>query len=208
MRILLTISDRDLLKALETLLAADGHTVTTAFDGVQALAKVDGARFELAVVDSGVSRVEVEKLAADIADSGIPVIVLTDKTVSRELAEKAMPVSAFLPYPFEPGELRALVSAVADKAARGETFAAGELTADEGRFLLRRAAGPDGETICVTAAELDILKAAASGAELPRGIGGAYEYIGALNTKFGRLGAAQRIAYLPGKGYRLVTDND
>lgn len=206
MRILLTISDRDLLKALETVLAADGHALTTAFDGVQALAKVDGEEFVLAIVDSGVARVDVETLAADIAGRRIPVVVLTDKTVTRGLLEQALPVCAFLPYPFEPDALRAVITDVADKAARREIFKAGDITADEGKYLLRCGSGTDAAEISVTTAELEFLKAVAGGGELPDGFA-THIYIGALNTKFGRLGANTRIAYLPGKGYGLVTDN-
>ncbi|MBO7407673.1 MAG: response regulator transcription factor [Clostridia bacterium] len=206
MRILLTISDRDLLKALETLLEADGHELATAFDGVQALAKVDDAEFELAVVDNGLARVELETLAADIAGRGIPVVVLTDKIVTRELLEQALPVCAYLPYPFEPDALRAVLSETADKTTRKATFTAGDVLADEGGSRLRYGNGVDAAEICVTAAELEFLKAVAGGGELPDGFT-KHIYIGALNTKFGRLGAHSRIAYIPGKGYGLVTDN-
>ena len=208
MRILLTISDRDLLKALETLLEADGHTLATAFDGVQALAKIDDAPYDLAVVDDSVSRVEIDTLAADIARSGIPVVLLTGRNVTRGLLEKAMPVSAFLPYPFEPDTLKSVLADVAGKAGRADTFRVGDTAAESGKFRLRRGQGAEETTVCVTAKEMDILKAVAAEAALPDNYNDAIKYIGALNTKFGRLGSDRRIAYLPGKGYRLVTDND
>ncbi len=94
-RILLAEDDRFLRRAAEATLKRVGHTVLTAADGEEALAKARTERPDLILLDLIMPRLQgfevLRLLKADPATADIPVIVLSnlgqDRDVQQALAE-------------------------------------------------------------------------------------------------------------------------
>ena len=64
-KILLALSDRDLMKAAARALIAKGYTVEAVNDGVQAVDAVEKSFFDLLIVGEGLSRIPVDKVVKD-----------------------------------------------------------------------------------------------------------------------------------------------
>ncbi len=196
MKILLADSDRDLLMSYERLLTLDGHEVQTAFDGTQVAAMPPRALYDAAVLAEDLPRVSHEDLVRMLQGQGTPVIaLLTRRVTARHLLRPALP-NAYLPFPFLPGDLRALLASVVEKKKSGEVFSCGGAEVDVSGFCF---AGTDAR---LTAPEIDLLRRAAGG-EM---VGGrrARTLAAALNEKLTRISASARIEYTLGKGYGLV----
>ena len=200
MTILLADSDRDLLKSYGTLLALDGHAVATAFDGAQVASLLPRGRYDMAILGKALPRVGHEQLLRLLQREDVPVIVLLEERVSAgRLLGEDLP-EAFLPLPFLPGDLRALIRSVAEKRGAGKPFAFGDASVDAARF---RFANTD---MRLTAGEIDLIGALIR--EEPVQGRRARTIIQALNEKLRRLGRRARIEYEPRKGYRLVNGHE
>ncbi|MBR5427565.1 MAG: response regulator transcription factor [Clostridia bacterium] len=196
MRILLSLSDRDLLSAYESLLSLDGDEAVTAFDGAQAASKLAEGGIELAVLDSALSRIDIGRIVRMLHEENIPSVVALRGRLNTALLLQNEPANAYITFPFQPAELRAAMTDVAKKASGNEITVFDDVEIDEWRFLLCGRAR-------VTAGEIDVFSSLICG-EAPekRHLSA---YVGALNNKFERLGKKTRIVYSPGRGYGMVT---
>lgn len=200
MKILLADSDRDLLRSYGKLLAMDGHEVTTAFDGAQVAALLAGGPYGMAILEQDLPRVAHDQLMRMLRREGLPVIVLLERRVGvKQLMSASLP-EAYLPLPFLPAELTALIGNVEDKLKSGRVFACGDAIVDVSNFRF------EGTDTRLTAAEIDLLSALA-GQEPIRGRR-ARTLVQAINEKLKRLGRAARIEYELQKGYRLVNRHE
>ena len=200
MTILLADSDRDLLRSYERLLAMDGHTVVAAFDGAQVASLLPAGPFDLAILQRTLPRLGHEQLLRLLRRENVPVIVLLEERVSAGRLLGADLPEAYLPLPFLPGDLRALMDSVAAKRGAGEPFAFGDATVDAAGFCFK-----DTDTR-LTAGDIDLLEALIR--EEPVSGRRARTLIHALNEKLRRLGRGARIEYEPRKGYKLVNGHE
>ncbi len=79
-RRVLIVDDKPMLRTVvESWLTLDGHTVETAADGVEALARLQVNKFDLVITDKAMPKMNGELLAAEIHKKypGLPVVMLT-----------------------------------------------------------------------------------------------------------------------------------
>jgi DNA-binding response OmpR family regulator len=114
--------ERDVVTLVKFLLERDGHLITPAFDGAEALAKlgVEPANPAAPMPDLIVLDVMMPimdgftlsaRLAGDARTKGIPLIILTAKGEMRDLFV-APNVAGYLEKPFDPKNLRERITAV------------------------------------------------------------------------------------------------
>lgn len=120
-RILVVDDERDVATMLKFMLEKDGHAVTTAGNGLEALAALgvqpaDAAKElpDLAILDVMMPELDgysvCERMYEDPRTRPIPILMLTAKGAMRELHGRTPNVAAHIDKPFDPRELRALVS--------------------------------------------------------------------------------------------------
>ena len=200
MRILFAASDRDLLQSYAKLLTLEGHGVTTAFDGVQVAKLLADSQFDLAIVEEKLPRLGYEQLVPLMRQESLPTILLLDGRVTvKHLLRAALP-NAYLPLPFLPGDLRALISNINARLAEKETLRCGDAAVDVPGFRF------ESSDTGVTEGELEALYALKNSQRLEGKR--ARTIIAALNEKLRRLGKRTRISYELQKGYSLVNEND
>ena len=199
MKILLADSDRDFLQSYQKLLTMDGHEVTTAFDGAQAVSLLGTEAFGFAVLEEHLPRIENEQLLQFLEKNRIPSIVLTDSSVTvKRLLNPVLP-HAYLAFPFLPDDLTGMIEAVAEKTHATESLFRCGVEVDVARFCF------SGTPTRLTNDEIDLfdalqepLKAAGKRTRI---------LIQALNEKLRRIGSGTRVLYEIEKGYRLVNEN-
>jgi CheY-like chemotaxis protein len=98
-RIMVVDDERDVVTLIKFLLEKDGHQITEAYNGADGLAK-------LGVEPKAEGVTLPELIIMDV----IPLIILTAKGQMRELFEMAPNVAAYLEKPFDPKNLRELVT--------------------------------------------------------------------------------------------------
>ena len=115
--------ERDVVTLVRFLLERDGHLVTTAYDGGEALAKLgvepaDPAASlpDLIVLDVMMPIFDGFTVSARLADNertkAIPLIILTAKGEMRDLFQAAANVACYLAKPFDPKNLRARITEI------------------------------------------------------------------------------------------------
>lgn len=125
-RILVVDDEVDVATMLRFMLEKDGHAVTTAHNGRQALAELgvepsDASKpaFDLAILDVMMPELDgygvCARMFEDPRTSHVPVIMLTAKGSMRELHDRAPNVAAHVDKPFDPRALRELISGMMDK---------------------------------------------------------------------------------------------
>ena len=118
--ILVVDDERDIVTLIKFLLEMDNHTVSEAFNGMEALQKLGlepgGAppiQPALIILDVMMPVMDghttAGKLAADSRTRAIPLLVLTAKGRMRDLFELSPNVAAYLEKPFDPKALRELI---------------------------------------------------------------------------------------------------
>jgi DNA-binding response OmpR family regulator len=134
--ILLVEDDRAIRTVLQDALQNDGHVVTAAADGDEALAALRGRKFDLLVLDvllPGPSGLEILQ-AVRKRDQQTPVLMLTargsegDKVLGLELG-----ADDYVTKPFSLRELRARVRVLLRRVERGAAVSADRAT---GRFTI------------------------------------------------------------------------
>jgi DNA-binding response OmpR family regulator len=112
--ILIVDDEHALLHTLTAILAAEGYATVTAADGQAALAEIERARPDLAVLDLMMpvkSGLEVlAALRADSATAALPVVVMSGMRRPRDVAEDAH--TTFLQKPFRVDTLLRTVRAL------------------------------------------------------------------------------------------------
>jgi DNA-binding NtrC family response regulator len=108
-QLLVVEDDSDLRGLLSTALQDAGFTVRTAEDGLAALAELRREIPDAVITDVAMPRLSGDRLAADLADWGLPVIL-----TSGRRDDPGLPGTTFLRKPFD---LDDLVDAVNDAVA-------------------------------------------------------------------------------------------
>lgn len=114
-KILLVDDDPDFVEAVKVIVESGGYDVTVAYDGKEGLEAVAEEKPDLIVLDVMMPVMNghqaCEKLKADKATQGIPIILLTavaDRVTSSTYTHRDMLESEaedYMPKPVEPGEL-------------------------------------------------------------------------------------------------------
>jgi DNA-binding response OmpR family regulator len=159
-RILIVEDEPDIALGLREDLARNGYEVEVVGDGDAALARADGERWDLILLDVMLPRLDGYEVCRELRRrrDRTPIILLTAKV---QEAEKVLGLELgaddYVTKPFSPRELRARIKAVLrrfdDGAAGVERF--GDIEVDFDRAEVRRG----GEPVIVTALELRLLKA-------------------------------------------------
>lgn len=200
MNVLLADSNRDFLLCYQKLLAMDGYTVTTAFDGAQAMVLLKQHPFDIVLLEETLPRMELTQLLQTLAAEGIPVIVMANRNVTVKTLLQYRQPNAYLSFPFLPADLTGLIRAVLDKKRSDETLPCGDIGVDLAGFCFSGTETP------LTNGEIDLLRELkASGKTMGKR---KRVMIQALNEKMKKLGLKTRIIYEMEKGYRLVNQND
>ena len=198
-KILLAAPNRDLLQSYQKILSGKYGDAVTAFDGPQLLALLARGRYDLAVLDRTLPRVEYALLMRQLKRENIPVITCLPEPVTTGLLAEHPLANAFVAYPFQPEELYALIESVMEKRSCTEALAFANTALEAGAFRLR--GGSE-----LTCAEIDALRHILAREPLAQRDSGML--VSALNHKFARDAAGARIQYESGKGFYLVTDDE
>ncbi len=125
-KILVVDDDAFIRRPLEFILRKEGFAAVTAVDGEDGLAKVEGERPDLIVLDvmmPGIDGFDVcRRVRTDPRFSSIPVILLTAKGQEAD-CERALAAGAteFMSKPYSPSELlRRVREILGDAEARGD----------------------------------------------------------------------------------------
>lgn len=117
MHVMTVDDDPSVLSLVVTTLELDGHDVTTAIDGFDALHKLETSRPDLLILDvmmPGKNGWEVlEAFRADVRFTRTPVVLLTARGLPNDIQRgKELGATAVLSKPFDPQELSDIVSAL------------------------------------------------------------------------------------------------
>ncbi len=162
-RILVVDDERGMREVLSVLLEREGHAVTVASDGAEALEKYGGVRPDLVLVDVRMPKMDGIALLRALKgrDPGALVIVMTAYS-TWDSAVEAMRLGAFDYFrkPFDNREIRATVARAL--AARRTLLAGGDAgwakvaamvghgQAMQEIFAVVRRVGPTDSTVCIT----------------------------------------------------------
>jgi two-component system alkaline phosphatase synthesis response regulator PhoP/two-component system response regulator VicR len=116
-KILVVDDERHIVRLVEINLQRAGYDVVTAYDGIEALEKVEQEKPEMLVLDVMMPRMDgfevLAKLQSDPATSDIPVIMLTAKAQDADIFQGWQSgVSSYLTKPFNPRELITFVERI------------------------------------------------------------------------------------------------
>jgi CheY-like chemotaxis protein len=112
-RILLVDDDRGLRHVLSTLLTEAGHTVVTAGDGPEAVARLDGGATDIVLLDlglPGMSGLEVLAHARALPTPPLVIVMTADDTSATLLEAVRRQAYRYLRKPFAPNEVVGLVA--------------------------------------------------------------------------------------------------
>lgn len=222
MRILVVDDEVEMADLLDRGLTADGHHVTTAHDGIAAMASAKDGQFDLAVLDlmlPGMSGFELSRRLKEF-DPTIAVILLTARqAVDDRVRGLDSGADDYMIKPFDLAELSARIRAVRRRDAlhAPTRIEVGRLVID----LHRRRVAVGESDIPVSRTEFDVLRTLAanpnetwsrsaileevwdSPAHIDSNI--VDQYISYLRRKLDRVDAGVRIATVRGIGFTLVT---
>ncbi len=201
MNILLADSDRDLLMSYQKLLTLRGYKVTAAFDGTQVLNLLGQDTFDLVIFEDKLPRTEKDEILRYLKTKMQLSLVLMDSRVTvKDLLAPVLPC-AYLPFPFLPEELSALIENIYSRARAQKSISCGMVKIDVSRFCFADTQIP------LTAGEMDLLEALET--EGKRSAGKRERVlIQALNQKMEALDKKPYIQYKMNQGYRLVSRNE
>ena len=198
MKILLAISERDLLTSLQKSFELDGHTVIPAFDGVQAAASLQNVFPDAAVIYEKLTRITAGQITESLNENDVPSVILTVNRITEDTLCGESTASSYLAFPFSPDELKAKLDAVIRLKKYGTAHDIRGVRIDEQRFKL-------GETK-LTAEEIAILARLSQNKTVPNEC--PFIYINALNKKLASEQCGFRIEYVKNIGYRQVDHNE
>ncbi len=156
-RILLVDDDEGIVAAVGPALAVHGYEVTTASDGVEALAAFDSDEPDLVLLDLMMPRLGGLEICRRIRESSTtPIIVLSVKGGEGDIVSVLdLGADDYLVKPFRLSELRARISAVLRRAgkARSKKITCGELEIDTEKRQVKIA----GRTVTLTPIEYGLI---------------------------------------------------
>lgn len=160
--ILIVDDDRELSQMLTEYLLAEGFSITAAYDGSSALARLNAQKFDLVILDVMLPSLNGFDVLRNLRQTlSVPVIMLTahgtdvDRIVGLELG-----ADDYLSKPFNPRELVARIRAVLrrfsarDSGAPAAPVAIGQLRLDPATFGVTL----DGKSIRLTGTEFRVLE--------------------------------------------------
>ena len=157
MRILVVEDEQDLNRILAKTLTAEGYSVDTCFDGVEALDYLEGAEYDAIVLDVMMPRMDGFSLLAQMRESGneTPVIFLTAKdSVPDRVRGLDAGADDYLVKPFDIVELIARVESVLRRTGKtGDRYTVGDVCIDARAMRVTRGDEP----ILLTPKEFDLL---------------------------------------------------
>lgn len=120
-KILVVDDERDVVTLIRFVLEKDGHEITEAFNGAEVLEKLGlqpvnpgQAMPELIILDVMMPEVDGYTVASRLQENAetrnIPLIILTAKGKMREVFQMSPNVKAYIDKPFDPKNLRELVT--------------------------------------------------------------------------------------------------
>src|SRR5512136_2028104 len=126
MKILVVDDDQPSVKMISYLLKEEGHAVSSAKDGQEALDVVEKDQPDLIIMDVMMPRMDGLEATRRIRQiMNVPIIILSAKgETTDKVAGLQLDADDYLAKPFEPAELLARVHAV---LRRSETFVGGDL---------------------------------------------------------------------------------
>ena len=199
MKILFAVSDRDFLSSFAKLFEISGYETDTTFDGAQTLRKISETAFDLVILERTIPRVKCGEIIQILQEKDIPVIVISEKSISSSMLLGNNIANAYISLPFLPQELLELASEVINRRKSSNVFSRGDIVVSEGSFML---CGKQR----ITCREMDVLSALSQDKEIDAKRMGAY--INSLNIKIEGINKKPRIKYINGEGYRLVNNNE
>lgn len=159
MRILVVEDEQDLNRILAKTLKAEGYSVDSCFDGVEALDYLKGAEYDAVVLDVMMPRMDGFSVLAQMRADGneTPVLFLTAKdSVPDRVHGLDTGADDYLVKPFSFDELLARLRVVTRKRGGSATnvFTVADLTVDTASHHVTRA----GRTISLSAKEFALLE--------------------------------------------------
>ncbi len=195
MKLLLADQDRDFLMTYKKLLEYDGHSVTTVFDGAQALERLAGSDFDLVIVNKNIPMIGSRQIIRQLNGENIPSLVLLDRGVTPAILLDSEAACSYMNFPFFPYELCSRVKEIGEKAKSSRTILLNDTNITISHFR-------EGSGVRFTNEEIELLTALQNGAKPDYHHISAY--VNALNNKFEKLKKSLRIKYVLDHGYRLV----
>ncbi len=117
--ILVVDDEKDIVDLLIFVLQKDGHNVSSASNGKEALEAVEASQPDLIVLDIMMPLMDGYAVHAKLSENpstrSIPIIILTAKAKMRELFEVAANVAGYIEKPFDPKFLRDKVKEALEK---------------------------------------------------------------------------------------------
>ena len=113
-QILVVDDERNIVRLLQAWLEREGHAVTTAFDGRDALERIKASDFDLVLLDVMMPFMDgfevLQNLRQDPRTAELPVIMLTAKTSDADVFRAYhLGVDMYLTKPIDPDELMRFV---------------------------------------------------------------------------------------------------
>lgn len=131
-KILAVDDERHIARLVQVNLERQGHQVTVAYDGEEALQKVGQDQFDLIVCDVMMPRKDgfqvLQELKANPSTADIPVIMLTAKAQDADVFRGwSSGVDCYLTKPFNPSELVQFVQRILESQDQigGDSFGGG-----------------------------------------------------------------------------------
>lgn len=157
-KILVAEDDRDLARFVSVCLRRQGYEVVTAADGIEALERMEEAKFDMLLTDIMMPRMDGFELAESIrlTDKSLPIIFMTAKDDKpSQMLGYNLGIDDYVVKPFDMDVLQMKIGALL-RRAKIET----EKELRVGNFLMNaeeRYAAVDGEEIALTVREFDLL---------------------------------------------------
>lgn len=109
-KVLVVDDEKDVVELLKFLLEKDGYTVTTAYNGREALESIAKETPDIVLLDVMMPEVDgytvQTQLSEKEATRSIPIIILTAKGQLRDVFAMSSNVRAYIEKPFDPKTLR------------------------------------------------------------------------------------------------------
>lgn len=157
-KVLVAEDDKDLNRLVCSCLRGQGHDVTTAFDGEEALTYLSESKFDLLLTDIMMPKTDGFDLAqkAKLIDENMPIVFMTAKDDKpSQLLGYRLGIDDYIVKPFDVDVLIMKIGAIL-RRAKIES----EKTITVGNFSMNieeRTAIVDGEEIALTVREFDLL---------------------------------------------------
>ena len=156
-KILIVDDDPHIRELVRVFLRNEGFELVEASDGVEALAKLDSVKVDLAIIDIMMPNMDGWELCQELRKTfDLPILMLTARgETSQKLKGFQLGTDDYLVKPFEPLELVARVNALLKRyrIAASQSIRIGELSMDHKTFEV----SVDGEGLTLPLKEFELL---------------------------------------------------